>query len=189
MSQKMKVMLSIAAVAALLVTATSMFFKRASNSSGPAVTADSTAGLVSVTTANAPAPSLDSLDTRLTREGVSIDRWTPQYVDGILILRGRVADQATVAKVAEAARQEGFGRVANLLQLVKLPDDNAIERDAERRLAGSRALEGCRFNLDAKNGVLTVNGEVERELQKDAARQILRNVEGVREVRIQFASL
>jgi len=187
MSQKMKLTLSIAAVAVLLATATSMFLKRANHSAGPALTADSTAGLVSLPTT--PAPSLDALDARLTRDSVTIERWAPQYVDGILILRGRVADQATAARIGEAARQEGFGRVANLLQLIKLPDDNAIERDAERRLSGSRALEGCRFNLDAKNGILTVNGEVERELQKDAARQILRGVEGVREVRIQFASL
>lgn len=188
MSQKMKLTLSIAAVAALIATASSMFLKRANHSAGPALTADSTAGLVTPM-ASTPVPSLDSLDARLTRESVTIERWAPQYVDGVLILRGRVADQATSARIGEAARQEGFGRVANLLTLIKLPDDKAIERDAERRLAESRALEGCRFALDAKNGILTVNGEVERELQKDAARQILRGVEGVREVRIQFASL
>ena len=183
MSQKVKLTLSIAAVAALFATAASMFFTRTAEPVTPAVTADSTAGFVST------APTLDALDSRLSREGIAIQRWTPQYVDGILILRGRVADPATVARVGEAARQEGFSRVANLLQLIPRPDDNAIEREAERRLSESRALEGCRFALDAQNGVLTVNGEVERELQKDAAREILRTVEGVREVRAQFTSI
>lgn len=183
MSQKVKLTLSVVAVAALVATTVSMFYNRANETAPAAVIADSTAGVF------ATSPTLDSLDARLNREKIAVERWTPQYVDGILILRGRVADRATVARIGEIARQEGFGRVANLLQLTSRPDDNAIERDAERRLSQSRALEGCRFNLDAENGVLTVSAEVERELQKDAVREILRSVEGVREVRAQFTSL
>lgn len=183
MSSKIKIYLSVAAVAALFVTAASMFHKRAAGPVAPAITADSTAGLI------VQAPSLDTLDAALNRESISVDRWNPQYVDGILILRGRVNSEAKIARVGDLAKEAGFRRVANLIQLAKNPDDKAIERDAERALAESRALEGCRFSLDAENGILTVNGTVQQELQKDAARELLKNIEGVREIRADFRSL
>jgi osmotically-inducible protein OsmY len=183
MSSKIKIYLSVAAVVALFGTAASMFYKRAAEPVARPITADSTAGLV------VNAPSLDSLDAALTRESIAVDRWNPQYVDGILILRGRVNSEAKMARVGDLAKESGFRRVANLLQITKNPDDQAIERDAERALAESRALEGCRFSLDAENGVLHVNGTVQQELQKDAARELLKNIDGVREIRAQFSSL
>ena len=103
-------------------------------------------------------------------------------IGGIVLLRGQV-DSVRAASAASAhARELGYTRVANLIRVIEAPDDARIKRTAERQLA-TRALDGCNFQLASSRGVLHVAGTVKYELQKDMAVSLLRNIDGVREVR------
>jgi len=136
-----------------------------------------------VLTRPAVAASDETVAQALKESKLEVSQLSVREVDGIVILRGKVAAKEDIERAGVVVKDLGFARVANMLQVAKVADDQAIERDAERQLARTRALDGCRFNVDSKKGVLTVSGLVKRELQADAARTILRNVDGVREVR------
>jgi hypothetical protein len=99
-------------------------------------------------------------------------------VDQILIIRGDTYSPETIQQVSTLATSLGYTRVANLVRLVDVPDDDAIERRAERQLAGNRALDGCAFTLDSDHGVLRVGGTVLYEAQKDLAMTVLRRSSG-----------
>jgi osmotically-inducible protein OsmY len=103
-------------------------------------------------------------------------------VGGIVVLRGKTTDRAEAERAGIAAQSLGYSRVANLIQVVTPPDDQAIERIAERKLA-IRGLDGCTFRVDSDHGILSVAGRVQYELQKDVAVGVLRNIDGVREVK------
>ena len=103
-------------------------------------------------------------------------------IGGIVVLRGQTENPRLAAEVAQHARSLGYSRVANLIRVTTPPDDEQIVRTAERQLA-TRALDGCEFQLDSNGGVLHVAGKVKHELQKDFAVALLRNIDGVREVR------
>lgn len=126
--------------------------------------------------------------TRTFREaGVNIDRLQVVEVGGIVVIRGRAQEKAHAEEAGLLARRLGYERVANLIQVYEAPDDAAIRRTAERELTVHRALDGCRFTVDSKKGILRVNGSVRHELQKDVAAQVLRNIDGVREVKLDLA--
>jgi osmotically-inducible protein OsmY len=112
-----------------------------------------------------------------------IDGLSAVQVGGIVILRGRTADPALAQQAGAIVKQSGYNRVANLIQVSSPPDDAAIERTAERRLAMQRSLDGCKLRVDSNAGVLTVAGKVDHELQKDIAVDLLRQIDGVRSVR------
>lgn len=114
--------------------------------------------------------------------GVRVDGLRAVEVGGIVILRGQTYEAANAQAATAAAQTLGYARVANLIRVVDVPDDARIERVAERELA-TRALDGCTFHVDSDHGVLTVDGKVRYELQKDVALALLRNIDGVREVR------
>ena len=103
-------------------------------------------------------------------------------IGGIVVLRGSAESARSATAAGELARSLGYTRVANLIRVVEAPDDAKIERMAERQLA-TRALDGCKFLLDSDRGILHVAGTVQYELQKDMAVSLLRNIDGVREVR------
>lgn len=103
-------------------------------------------------------------------------------IGGIVVIRGRAVGKANAEAASTMARSLGYARVANLVQIIEPPDDEAIERRAERALASQRALDGCNFQLDSDNGMLRVAGTVKYELQKDMAVHVLRGVDGVRTV-------
>ncbi|HXI12696.1 MAG TPA: BON domain-containing protein [Thermoanaerobaculia bacterium] len=119
----------------------------------------------------------------LSGSSVQVSQLSVREVDGIVILSGKVAAKEDIERAGNVVKNIGFSRVANMIQVAKVLDDSAIERDAERQLARTRALDGCKFSIDSNAGVLTVSGRVQRELQADAARNILRTIDGVREVR------
>lgn len=134
-----------------------------------------------VTKASA-ATSTDSLAEAIRNEG-QVERLTIQTIEGIVIIRGKTRDQAVVDRINKLAKEQGFGRVANLIQITAQTDDEKIVREAERQLGQSPALDGCRFNIASSDGIITISGTVQRELQKDLVRQLARRVEGVKEVR------
>ncbi|HXG59555.1 MAG TPA: BON domain-containing protein [Thermoanaerobaculia bacterium] len=136
----------------------------------------------------AAAADRDVLDlTPLFRDrGVAVDRLQVFDVAGIVIIRGRTADRLAAEEAGRVARQLGYARVANLVEIAEPADDAAIIRKAERELTTHRSLDGCRFRLASSNGVVRIGGLVRDELQKDVARQLVRSIDGVREVRIEL---
>lgn len=134
--------------------------------------------------ANAATPEATNLTQNFVGAANGIDRLQVYELAGILILRGRTADKAQAEQLGTLARQRGYARVANLIQIVAPQDDRAIERAAERELTVARSLDGCKFTVDSVNGVLSLAGSVKHELQKDVAMQILRTIDGVHEVRM-----
>lgn len=125
--------------------------------------------------------------TRAFRDaGVTLDRLQVFEIGGIVVIRGRADEKVQAEEVGLVALQLGYARVANLIQIVEAPDDAAIERKAEVALTVNRSMDGCRLSVDSRKGVLHVNGQVKHELQKDVAVQLLRNIRGVREVRLEL---
>jgi osmotically-inducible protein OsmY len=121
--------------------------------------------------------------TSQIQPAVNVDGLSAVEIGGIVVLRGRTTDPSVAARAGVLAKNLGYARVANLIQVTTPPDDAAIERTAERQLAIHRALDGCQFHVDSTGGVVTVAGKVSHELQKDVAMGVLRQIDGVRSVR------
>ena len=143
--------------------------------------------VVATTTVAADEPRTVDLTKAFRDAGVTIDRLQVIEVGGIIVIRGRAQEKAEAELAGLTARRLGYERVANLIQVFEAPDDAVIQRTAERELTVHRALDGCRFTVDSKKGILRVNGSVRHELQKDVAAQVLRNIDGVREVKLELA--
>lgn len=114
--------------------------------------------------------------------GVHVDDLRVIPVEGIVIVRGKVHDEQNFNRVAEVLKNLGYLRVANLMKITPAPNDIEIRRVAERELGINRSMEGARLRVESRNGVVTINGTVRYELQRDAAISIVRGVDGVREV-------
>lgn len=140
--------------------------------------------LLSASPALAATPQTSDLTPQFLGAASGIDRLQVYELAGIVILRGRTADKARAEQLGSYARERGYARVANLIQIVEPQDDQAIQRAAERELTVARSLDGCRFRVESNNGVVNLAGSVRHELQKDVAMQILRAIDGVREVRV-----
>ena len=129
------------------------------------------------------APKANDLTPLFVKNGVVLRNMRVVEVGGIVVIRGRANDAAQAASAAELAHTLGYSRVANLIQIVPPPDDQSIERLAERELTIHRALDGCHFRVESHDGVVKLAGTVSHELQKDVAVALLRNIDGVKEVR------
>lgn len=151
------------------------------------LTAAIAAILIAITTpaisAPAATPQANDLTAAFQQAGLDVDRLQAFEIGGIVVIRGRAATKAGAEEAALVAQRLGYARVANLVQVIDAPDDRAIERQAEMELTTHRSLDGCKFRIDSEKGVLTVGGSVQHELQKDVAIQLLRTIDGVREVR------
>lgn len=132
--------------------------------------------------APASAPKSVDLTQQFRAAGADAEALQVSEIGGIVVIRGRTLDSAKAAEAGRIAQSLGYARVANLVQVVEPEDDAAIERRAERELAIHRSLDGCTFSVDSQHGVVRIAGRVHSELQKDVAVQLLRNVDGVREV-------
>jgi osmotically-inducible protein OsmY len=124
----------------------------------------------------------------IRQANVSVRSLVVRKVGDIVVLRG-TGDISAAQAAARIAKSLGVARVANLISPAAAVDDDAIRRDAERTIAQTRALDGCRIAVKCENGILSVSGTVQRELQKDAARQVLRSVSGAKEVRVDLTTL
>ena len=142
--------------------------------------------LVALLTLSAAAYAAESATLDITPQliaaGANVEGLRALEVGGIVVLKGATSDPAQAEAATAAARSLGYTRVANMIRIVDAPDDAKIERTAERALA-TRVLDGCTFHVDSQQGVVTVDGKVRYELQKDVAVNILRNISGVRAVR------
>jgi osmotically-inducible protein OsmY len=119
----------------------------------------------------------------IRRANVSVRSLIVRKAGDIVVLRGTGDSDASLAAV-RIAKSLGVTRVASLITPAGAIDDDAIRRDVERSLARNRAFDGCRIFVKCENGVVSVSGTVQNEMQKDAARQALRSVSGAKEVRV-----
>jgi osmotically-inducible protein OsmY len=132
--------------------------------------------------ARTPAPQPHNLTTQFSGAGLNVDNLQVFELGGVVLVRGRAYSKADAEQAGRHAQSLGYDRVANLIQIVEPPDDDAIERTAEYELTTRQTLEGCRFVVESNQGYVKVAGTVQLELQKDMALQLLRNIEGVRAV-------
>jgi ribosomal protein L7/L12 len=117
---------------------------------------------------------------------LNISNLAVRNVGGIIILRGE-SDRETAIRAERVVHDAGFPRVANLIQQQAAIDDEAIRRNAERQLAQVRSLDGCRFAVTCERGVLKVNATIQSDLQEDATRLVLKQIQGVKNVQATFA--
>jgi osmotically-inducible protein OsmY len=132
-------------------------------------------------------PKANDLTRQFLDRGIIVDRLQVTEIGGIVVMRGRVGALAQAEQAGRLAAELGYTRVANLIQVIEPVDDRRIERAAERELTIHRSLDGCKFSVDSEKGVVSINGRVSHELQKDVAISLLRNIDGVREVRASLA--
>jgi osmotically-inducible protein OsmY len=133
--------------------------------------------------ATAAVPDSKDLTPQFISAGASLDRLQVYEIAGIVIIRGRAADKTQAEEVGKVAQSLGYSRVANLVQITENRDVE-ITRAAEVMLTVHRSLDGCKFRVSSEQGTLRVAGEVQHELQKDVAVQVLRNIDGVRAVEV-----
>jgi hypothetical protein len=116
-----------------------------------------------------------------------IDGLSATNVGGIVVLKG-TADPAAAQQAAVVVHQLGFARVANLIVPRTAVDDESMRRLAERRLASTRALDGCTLRVSCEKGVIRVEGTSYSDLQSDVARNVLRRL-GASEVQVALKKL
>lgn len=132
-------------------------------------------------------PQANDVTAQFANAGLNIDNFHAVEIGGIVLLRGDTLSASDAARATTVAESLGYARVANLVRLVDKPDDQKIERDAERRLATNRGLDGCALHIACRDGVVTVSGTVQYELQKDLVANVMRGVDGVRDVKVDLA--
>lgn len=114
--------------------------------------------------------------------GIDTSRVRVASAEGIVIVKGKVPDRESIRQATEILRSAGYARVANLLVVSSRPDDEVLQRNVERQLLRTRSLDGCHFRVITRAGVVTLQGTVRQDLQKDVATDLVKNVDGVREV-------
>lgn len=172
------------ASAAVLVAGSIVYMSFRTSDDSLVSSSKNTAQVIASTTT---VPSAERLAGAIRNEGLLVDSLIVTEMDGILLIRGRAPERATIARIGQLAAELGHPRVANLVVHTPAIADDEIERTAERELAESRSLEGCRLSVSSKAGVVLVSGKVRQDLQREAAASLLRNLPGVREVRTDLA--
>jgi osmotically-inducible protein OsmY len=114
--------------------------------------------------------------------GVTIESLLVVQIGGVVLIRGRTGDAERAAEAGRFAASRGYRRVANLIEIVPGLGGDAVESEARRELEMARALEGCRFQIDSVGGIVRLRGNVRREVQKDLAVDLVRRIDGVKEV-------
>ena len=127
-----------------------------------------------------------NLTSKFMKGGVRIDHLLVYSLSGIVVIRGSTSDRSRALEAGRFARKLGFKRVANLIQITPPIDDVGIIRAAERYLSVERSLDGCRFHIECKLGVVRLTGLIHRDMQRDIAVRTVRRIEGVKEVQAKF---
>jgi osmotically-inducible protein OsmY len=114
--------------------------------------------------------------------GVDITDLRVYQISSIVLIRGTSADRGKAENAGTVAKNLGYPRVANLIELVGPTNDVNIVRLAEGRLGRQRTLDGCNFHIESRHGIVRIGGSIDRELQNDVAVELLRKIDGVKEV-------
>lgn len=118
----------------------------------------------------------------LARSGVDTTRVRVVQTEGITIVRGSVPNAADASETSQVLKNAGYRRVANLLTVAPPPTDESLRREVERALTRTRSLDGTRLVVGVAEGTVTIDGTVRRDLQRQAASDIVRDVRGVKNV-------
>lgn len=108
--------------------------------------------------------------------------------DGVVTLKGTVPTlMQRLAAEHAAKRIRGVKAVANDLEVkipggTKVTDDTAIARAALDALRWSATVPRDRVTVTVSNGRITLEGQLDREYQRRAAYNVVRDLEGVRAV-------
>ncbi len=129
----------------------------------------------------------DAILAAIKRTGARVEHLVARNVGGIVVLRGD-GPAPDAGRAADAVKSLGFTRVANLIRTTTY-DDESLRRDAERRLAVSRSLDGCVLRVSCANGVINLAGSVHSDLQEDVARSILKHVSGAQDVKVELGRI
>ena len=122
--------------------------------------------------------------------GAVIEGLTVIQISDVVVIRGKTNDPIKSQAVSRMATTLGYRRVVNLIVIRDdAANDAAIVYTGQRRLELEPALEGCRFRIASRLGVIQLTGGVRQEAQKDLAIHILSKVDGVKEVHPNLARL
>jgi hyperosmotically inducible periplasmic protein len=112
---------------------------------------------------------------------------------GVITLTGKVESEVDKALAEELLENlDGVARVDNKLTVMAKTDnrkeDNSALKDAKiatvvkTRLLFESEVSGTSIDVDAKNGVVTLQGEVDSDAEKDLAIAIAKNTDDVTKV-------
>ena len=136
----------------------------------------------------APALTDDAAAKAILAAGVPVEQLIVRSSGDVMVLRG-TADAGSAQRAVSVVQSLGAKRVANLITPPRKSNDDELRREVERELAAMPGLQGAKIAVSCKDGVVVVSGKVQRELQKDLARDTVRGLRGVRDVRIELAAL
>jgi len=115
--------------------------------------------------------------------GAVIEDLKVVQISDIILIRGKTNDTKKAITASRIATALGYHRVANLIVIRDdAEDDAAIVYTGQRRLELEAQLEGCRFRVDSKLGVIRLTGSVHNDLQSDLALSILARIDGVKAI-------
>jgi hyperosmotically inducible protein len=116
--------------------------------------------------------------------------------DKVVTLSGTVNSEAAKAQAVALARgTEGVADVVDNLTLVapqtasagrmvgEVVDDASITAAVKTKLMGDSVVGALKINVDTKDGVVSLNGPVKSQSEKDTALRIARETSGVKDVR------
>lgn len=75
-----------------------------------------------------------------------------------------------------------LGVTAGAAAMQTITDDDRIYDEVSRRLAMDRDIKGNSFEIDVKQGVVTIKGVVTKESHRGKAERITKRVKGVKSV-------
>lgn len=112
---------------------------------------------------------------------------------GVITLTGKVESEVDKALAEELLENlDGVSRVNNKLTVMESPDkgnkdfsalkDAKIATVVKTRLLFESEVSGTSIDVDAKNGVVTLEGEVDSDAEKDLAIAIAKNTDDVTKV-------
>lgn len=129
-----------------------------------------------------------TLDPEVKRYKIDVDT-----IDGIVTLRGKVDTETMKTSAEELARQtEGVKDVNNELivdpqsfgdRVNENVDDAALKTRVGTRLTTSPDIDRINIDIDVQDGVVTMSGVVHDENAKKRAEDVVRETEGVKDVK------
>jgi hyperosmotically inducible protein len=142
--------------------------------------------------ANTP-PAKDNVKNALDQKGMGDINVDEDRDKGVITLKGDTKDEETRKQAGEIAQAAAPGKViANELAVRPVGEegtakkidsnvDDAIENSFKAQIAAHH-WENQHVRFDAKNGVLTLNGDVDTAAQREQMEKVGSKIDGVRQV-------
>lgn len=92
------------------------------------------------------------------------------------------ADNNAAESSAPAATAESDTGAPSTSAVVAAADDGMVTTKVKSALLADDTVKGLDINVDTKDGIVQLNGEVENQTQIDRAAEVARKVEGVQNV-------